>query len=66
MLGRRPWIAAFIGHVLRRGRATDPDSLFDAADELYPEEGHLDPEFVADSTFGPSEWPSWRARPGSE
>jgi hypothetical protein len=55
MLSRHSWIAAFIGHVLRGARATDPDRVFDTASELYPELGELNPEFVADSAFGPPE-----------
>ena len=53
MLSRRPWIAAFIGHALRRGRAADPDWAFDTADELHPTWRKCDPEFAADSAFGP-------------
>jgi hypothetical protein len=53
MLSRHSWIAAFIGHVLRGARSTDPDRVFDTASELYPELGELNPEFVADSAFGP-------------
>jgi hypothetical protein len=51
MLSRRNWIAEFIGHVLRRGLADDPDWIFDAASELYSEWGDLDPELAADSAF---------------
>lgn len=50
---RRPWITAFIGYVLRRGAETDPDTAFHTADSLYPDSRYLDPEVVADSTFGP-------------
>jgi len=52
MLSRRPWIAAFIGHVLRRGHAVDPDQAFDAAGDLYLDWRDVNPEFAADSTFG--------------
>ena len=55
MLSRHSWIAAFIGHVLRGARSTDPDRVFDTASDLYPELGELNPEFVADSAFGPPE-----------
>lgn len=51
-LSRRPWIAAFIGHVLRGGAETDPDSAFHVADSLFLESRHLDPEVAADSAFG--------------
>ena len=50
-MSRHPWIAAFIGHVLRLG-ATDPDSVFQTATSLFAESWHLDPEFVAESMFG--------------
>jgi len=52
MISRGHWIAAFVGRVLRQGRATDPDSVYDPADELYLEMCELDPEFAADSAFG--------------
>jgi len=51
MLSRRNWIAEFIGYVLRRGLADDPDWVFDAASELYPEWYELDPKVAADSAF---------------
>ena len=54
MLSRRPWIAAFIGHVLRRGHAVDPDSIFDTADEMYLDWRDSDPAIAADSAFGPT------------
>ncbi len=53
MISRHLWIAAFVGHVLRQGHATDPDWVYDAADELYLEMCELDPGFAADSAFGP-------------
>ena len=37
MFSRHHWIAAFIGRVLRQGHATDPDWVYDTADELYLE-----------------------------
>lgn len=52
IMTRRPWITAFIGHILRRGGATDPDTVFHVADSLFLESSHLDPEAVAESTFG--------------
>jgi hypothetical protein len=52
MMRLQPLIAAFIGHVLRTGMADDPDWAFDAADELFPTLGELNPEFAADSAFG--------------
>ena len=51
-MSRRPWIAAFIGHALRGGAETDPDSAFHVADSLFLESRHLDPEVAADSAFG--------------
>lgn len=54
MMTRHCWIVAFVGRVLRQGHAADPDWIFDTANELYPESRHLDPEFVADSAFGPT------------
>ena len=53
MISRHHWIAAFIGRVLRQGHASDPDRVYDAADELYLGMCELDPEFAADSAFGP-------------
>ena len=53
MLSRHPWITAFIGHVLRRGHAVDPDRAFDTAGELYLDWREVAPEFAADSAFGP-------------
>jgi len=53
MTSRHHWIAAFIGRVLRQGHATDPDWVYDTADELYLGMCELDPEFAADSAFGP-------------
>ncbi len=50
-MSRRPWIAAFIGHALRGGAKTDPDSAFHVADSLFPESRDLDPEVAADSAF---------------
>jgi hypothetical protein len=38
---------------LRQGHSTDPDWVYDTADELYLEMCELDPEFAADSAFGP-------------
>ena len=55
MMSRHPWICAFIGHVLRRGMQTDPDSAFHTADSLYLESRHMAPETAADSVFGASE-----------
>ena len=52
MISRPHWIAAFIGRVLRQGHATDPDWVYDTADELYLGMCELDPEFAADSAFG--------------
>ena len=49
---RRPWIAAFIGHVLRRGLADDPDWAYDVAEEVYSAWANSDPEQAADSAFG--------------
>ena len=49
---RRSWIAAFIGHVLRRGLADDPDWAYDVAEEVYPVWVNCDPELAADSAFG--------------
>ncbi|HSC63838.1 MAG TPA: hypothetical protein VLD35_09405 [Caldimonas sp.] len=54
MLARRPWITAFIGHVLRRGHAVDPDRAFDTAGDLYLDWREVAPEFAADSAFGPA------------
>ena len=53
MMSRHHWITEFIGHVLRRGLADDPDWAFDVADESYTELGSLDPESAADSAFSP-------------
>jgi len=53
MLSRRPWIAAFIGHVLRRGHAVDPDWAFDTAGDLYLDWREVTPELAADSAFCP-------------
>ena len=53
MLSRRNWVTEFIGYVLRRGLSDDPDSVFDAAGELYPEWSDLDPGIAADSAFSP-------------
>jgi hypothetical protein len=44
---------AFIGHVLRRGHAVDPDRAFDTAGELYLDWRDVAPEFAADSAFDP-------------
>jgi hypothetical protein len=52
MLARRRWIAAFIGHVLRRGLADDPDWAYDVAEEVYAVSAECAPEFAADSAFG--------------
>ena len=38
---------------MRQGHSTDLDWVFDAADELYLDMCELDPEFAADSAFGP-------------
>ena len=46
MISRHHWIAAFIGRVLRQGHATDPDWVYDTADELYLGMCELDPEFA--------------------
>ena len=48
---RRRWIAAFIGHALRRGYADDPDLAHDVAEEVYPVWATWDPEVAADSAF---------------
>ena len=61
VISRQHWIAAFIGRVLRQGHATDPDRVYDTADALYLEMCELDPEFAADSAFGPL---GSSARPG--
>jgi hypothetical protein len=53
MISRHHWIAAFTGRVLRQGHETDPDWVYDTADELYLGMCELDPEFAADSAFGP-------------
>jgi hypothetical protein len=53
MTSRHQWIAAFIGRVLRQGHATDPDWVYDTADQLYLGMCELDPEFAADSALGP-------------
>jgi len=53
MISRQHWIAAFIGRVLRQGHATDPDLIYETAGELYLRMCELDPEFAADSAFGP-------------
>jgi hypothetical protein len=55
MLPRRHWIAAFVGHVLRRGLADDPDLAYAVGNELYPAWVNCDPEDAADSAFGPGE-----------
>jgi hypothetical protein len=52
MVARRRWIAAFIGHVLRRGFADDPDWAYDVAEEVYPVWAGCDPEVAADSAIG--------------
>ena len=52
MVARRRWIAAFIGHVLRRGFADDPDWAYDVAEEVYPVWAGCDPKVAADSAFG--------------
>jgi hypothetical protein len=52
MISRPHWIAAFIGRALRQGHATDPDWVYDTADDLYLGMCELDPEFAADSAFG--------------
>lgn len=49
---RRSWLAAFVGHVLRRGLADDPDWAYDVAKEVYPVWVDCDPEDAADSAFG--------------
>jgi hypothetical protein len=49
---RTEWIAAFIGHALRRGYADDPDWTHDVAEEVYPIWAGCDPEVAADSAFG--------------
>jgi len=51
MLPRRSWIAAFIGHALRQGHESDPDSLFQTADSLFPALREWPPEVIAASTF---------------
>ena len=53
MLSRRSRVTEFIGPVLRRGLSDDPDWVFDTASELHPERGDMNPEFAADSAFGP-------------
>jgi hypothetical protein len=45
---RRSWIATFIGHVLRRGFADDPDWTYDVAGEVYPVWAGCDSEVAAD------------------
>lgn len=59
MMTRHSWITAFVGRALRKGHVGDPDWIFDTADERYPESRDLDPEFVAGSTFGPENKPSY-------
>lgn len=49
---RRSWLAAFVGHVLRRGLAHDPDWAYDVGEEVYPVWVNCDPEVAADSAFG--------------
>jgi len=49
---RRSWLTAFVGHVLRRGLADDPDWAYDVAEEVYPVWVDCDPEVAADSAFG--------------
>jgi hypothetical protein len=49
---RRFWLAAFVGHVLRRGLADDADWAYDVAEEVYPLWVNCDPELAADSAFG--------------
>jgi hypothetical protein len=51
MLSRRHWITEFIGHVPRRGLSSDPDWVFDSANELYSEWGGVDPDLAADSAL---------------
>jgi len=58
MLARRRWIAAFVGHVLRRGFADDPDWAYEVAEEVYPVWVNCDPEIAADSAFGVYDEPS--------
>ena len=58
MLPRRHWIAAFVGHVLRRGLADDPDLAYAVGNELYAVWVNCDPEDAADSAFGLDEEPS--------
>ena len=65
MISRPHWIAAFIGRVLRQGHATDPDWVYDTADELYLGMCELDPEFAADSAFGSLGAPDRAATPRS-
>jgi hypothetical protein len=55
---RRSWIAAFVGHVLRRGLADDPDWAYDVAEEVYPVWVNCDPEDAARSAFGVYDEPS--------
>jgi hypothetical protein len=62
MLSRHSWVTAFIGHVLRRGHAVDPDRAFDTARELYLDWRDVTPEFAADSAFGPGPDASARER----
>jgi len=59
---RRSWLAAFVGHVLRRGLADDPDWAYDVAEEVYPVWAGCDPEVAADSAFGVYEESSERFR----
>ena len=49
---RRSWLIAFVGHVLRRGLADDPDWAYDVAEEVYPVWVDCDPEAAADSALG--------------
>ena len=59
MLSRHHWSTEFIGYVLRQGLTLDPDRAFDTAGELDPKWGDMNPEFAADSAFGPD-----RLQPG--
>jgi hypothetical protein len=49
---RRSWLTAFVGYVLRRGLADDPDWAYDVAEEVYPVWANCDPAAAADSAFG--------------
>ena len=45
----RWWLAAFVGHVLRRGLPDDPDWAYDVAGEVYPLWVNCETELAADS-----------------